>query len=271
MSNRRSGGGLGGHPGVEDHLQQDVAELLAHRRRVVVDDRVVGLVRLLEQVAAQRGVRLLGVPGAAARRAQPVHDRDDVEQPGPGGLRRPGHDLDAGIGASCGAARTTTSSPSAAAAAASGTSVTVRPSARSASAVAAAPGRAASGRCPGDRAPAGGAEQAGQPGADGDDERDGHPASLRDAARRRPTRPVRLPRRRPSSSSPRMSTTPPSPGTSRRRPRARRSAGSPSTPRSLADLVDQRGAGLRRRPRRPPAPAAGAPPRTAGRPCPRRR
>ena len=61
------GGRLGGHPGVEDDLQQDVAELLAHRHRVVVDDRVVGLVRLLEQVAAQRGVRLLGVPRAAAR------------------------------------------------------------------------------------------------------------------------------------------------------------------------------------------------------------
>ena len=83
-SNRRSGGGLGGDPGVEDHLQQDVAELLAHGGRVVVDDRVVGLVRLLEQVAAQRGVRLLGVPRAAARRAQPVHHRDDVEQPGAG-------------------------------------------------------------------------------------------------------------------------------------------------------------------------------------------
>ena len=81
-----SAGGLGGHPGVEDDLQQDVAELLAHRRRVVVDDRVVGLVRLLEQVAAQRGVRLLGVPRAAARGAQPVHDGDDVEQAGAGRL-----------------------------------------------------------------------------------------------------------------------------------------------------------------------------------------
>ena len=58
---------LGRHARVEGDLQQDVAELLAHRHRVVVDDRVVGLVRLLEQVAAQRGVRLLGVPGAAAR------------------------------------------------------------------------------------------------------------------------------------------------------------------------------------------------------------
>src|SRR4051794_5204328 len=44
---------LGGHPGVEDHLQQDVAQFLPHRDRVVVDDRVVGLVRLLEQVPAQ--------------------------------------------------------------------------------------------------------------------------------------------------------------------------------------------------------------------------
>ena len=76
-------------PGVEDHLQQDVAQLLAHGHRVVVDDRVVGLVRLLEQVAAQRGVRLLGVPRAAAGRAQPVHDGDDVQQPGPRGLGAP--------------------------------------------------------------------------------------------------------------------------------------------------------------------------------------
>ena len=84
-------GGLGGDPGVEDDLQQHVAELLAHGHRVVVDDRVVGLVRLLEQVAAQRGVRLLGVPGAAAGRAQPVHHRDDVEQPRTGRLRGAGH------------------------------------------------------------------------------------------------------------------------------------------------------------------------------------
>ena len=48
-----SGLPLGGHPRVEHHLQQDVAELLAHPGRVVVHDRVVGLVRLLEQVAAQ--------------------------------------------------------------------------------------------------------------------------------------------------------------------------------------------------------------------------
>ena len=57
---------FGGDPRVEDHLQQDVAELLAHGGRVVVDDLVVGLVRFLEQVAAQRRVGLLGVPGAAS-------------------------------------------------------------------------------------------------------------------------------------------------------------------------------------------------------------
>ena len=43
-SNRRSGGRLGGDPRVEDDLQEHVAELLAHGHRVVVDDRVVGLV-----------------------------------------------------------------------------------------------------------------------------------------------------------------------------------------------------------------------------------
>src|SRR5439155_2689263 len=86
-----AGLGLGGDPGVEDDLEQDVAQLLAHRGGVVVHDRVVGLVRLFQQVPAQRGVGLLGVPRTAAGRAQPVHDGDDVEQPGAGRLRGAGH------------------------------------------------------------------------------------------------------------------------------------------------------------------------------------
>ena len=41
---------------------------------------------------------LLGVPGAAARRAQPVHHRDDVEQPGAGRVPGAGHGLQLGVG-----------------------------------------------------------------------------------------------------------------------------------------------------------------------------
>jgi hypothetical protein len=58
-------------PGVEDDLQQQVAELLAQVVAVAggrqVLDGLHHLVALLEQVRQQRGVRLLGVPGAAAR------------------------------------------------------------------------------------------------------------------------------------------------------------------------------------------------------------
>jgi hypothetical protein len=51
---------------VEQHLQQHVAELLAHRGTVAVLDRLVELIALLHQVRQQRRVGLLGVPGAAA-------------------------------------------------------------------------------------------------------------------------------------------------------------------------------------------------------------
>ena len=44
-------------------------------------DRVERLVRLLEQVAREGGVRLLRVPRAAAGTAQPRHDAHEVEQP----------------------------------------------------------------------------------------------------------------------------------------------------------------------------------------------
>jgi hypothetical protein len=38
------------------------------------------LVRLLDDVLQQRGVRLLRVPGTPARGPQPVHDSDQLEQ-----------------------------------------------------------------------------------------------------------------------------------------------------------------------------------------------
>ena len=95
--------GLLRHPGMEDDLEQDVAELLGQVPAVAGRDGVHGLVRLLDEVRRQALVRLLGVPGAPAGRAQPVHRGHDVQQPpaldvpGPddhldlGGLLEPGH------------------------------------------------------------------------------------------------------------------------------------------------------------------------------------
>ena len=59
--------GLGGELGMEHDLEQQVAELAGQRRRGPGLERVVDLVRLLEQVLAQRRVGLLAVPRAAVR------------------------------------------------------------------------------------------------------------------------------------------------------------------------------------------------------------
>ncbi len=65
---------------VEQHLQEQVAELLAHPGAVVGLDGVGELVRLLEEVPHERDVRLLAVPRAPARGVEAVHDGDDVAQ-----------------------------------------------------------------------------------------------------------------------------------------------------------------------------------------------
>ena len=72
------GGPLRRDPRVEEHLEQDVADLLAQRRQVAVLDRLGRLVGLLKQVPQQRRVRLLPVPRAG--HPQRVHDRHQVEQ-----------------------------------------------------------------------------------------------------------------------------------------------------------------------------------------------
>ena len=72
-------GVLSGDPRVEHHLEQQVTELLAQVVAVAGLDRLDRLVGLLDEVAHQRLVRLLAVPGALA--TQPVHHRDQVEQP----------------------------------------------------------------------------------------------------------------------------------------------------------------------------------------------
>ena len=76
--------GLLGDPRVEEHLQQHVAELLGEVAGVGLPDRLEHLVRLLDEVGRQALVGLLGVPRAAARRTQAVHDGHRVEQPRPG-------------------------------------------------------------------------------------------------------------------------------------------------------------------------------------------
>ena len=71
---------LGRELGVEDHLEQEVAELLGEGRRGAGAERVVDLVGLLEEVVPERLVGLLAVPRAAVRQAQPV--RDPGHRPG---------------------------------------------------------------------------------------------------------------------------------------------------------------------------------------------
>ena len=65
---------------VEQDLEQQVAQLLAHARAVARLDGLGELVRLLEQVADQGLVRLLAVPRAPAGRVEPVHDGDGLAQ-----------------------------------------------------------------------------------------------------------------------------------------------------------------------------------------------
>ncbi len=61
---------LGRELGVEDHLQQNVAELLGEVGGRPVLDGIDRLVGLLQQVGAQGAMRLLPIPRAAVRRAQ---------------------------------------------------------------------------------------------------------------------------------------------------------------------------------------------------------
>ncbi len=81
---------------MEDHLEQQVTELLAQVIAVAGLDRLDRLVGLLDQVGDQRLVGLLRVPGAAAGRAQPVHHRDEVEQRGTGKVVGAGQHLELG-------------------------------------------------------------------------------------------------------------------------------------------------------------------------------
>ena len=66
-------------PGVEDDLEQDVAELLAQLLAVAVLDGLDQFVRLLDGVLREALVRLLR--GPRAFEPDPVHDLDQVQQP----------------------------------------------------------------------------------------------------------------------------------------------------------------------------------------------
>src|SRR5439155_26801913 len=72
--------GLGGQLGVEDDLEEEVAELAGEGRARPGLERVVDLVCLLEEMATERGVRLLAVPRAAVRLAKAV--RKPGQRPG---------------------------------------------------------------------------------------------------------------------------------------------------------------------------------------------
>ena len=85
-----------GDAGLEGDLEQQVAQLLPHVVGVAALDGLDRLVGLLEEVGHEAGVGLLGVPRAAPGRAQPVHDRDDVEQAGAGHVEGADEHLDVG-------------------------------------------------------------------------------------------------------------------------------------------------------------------------------
>ena len=64
--------------GLEDDLEQEIAELGAELAPVAAVDRVDDLARLLEHVAAQRLEGLLAVPRAAVGREQALHQLDEA-------------------------------------------------------------------------------------------------------------------------------------------------------------------------------------------------
>ena len=70
--------------GLEDDLEQEVAELLAVVGHVPGGDGVDHLVGLLDEVGDQRLQRLLAIPGAAVGSEQPLHEPDEL---GHGGAR----------------------------------------------------------------------------------------------------------------------------------------------------------------------------------------
>src|SRR4029450_8947738 len=76
---------LRGEGGVEEHLEEQVAELLLEMadgliRAVEAVDRLEGLVGLLDQAAGERAMGLLPIPGALA--AQGAHQLGETNELG---------------------------------------------------------------------------------------------------------------------------------------------------------------------------------------------
>ena len=83
------GGDLLGHLGVEDDLQEQIAQFVAKIAKIAALDRVGDLIGLLDGVGGDGGEGLLAVPGAAAVRGpQAGHDLDEAEDRVSGVVRR---------------------------------------------------------------------------------------------------------------------------------------------------------------------------------------
>ena len=65
---------------MEQHLHEYVAQLFLQVRRITGVDGLAGLIRLLQEVAADALVRLHLIPRAAIRRAQERDERHKVAQ-----------------------------------------------------------------------------------------------------------------------------------------------------------------------------------------------
>src|SRR6185295_16149227 len=72
------GAALASHLGVEDDLEQQVAELGPELVWVAAVDRLRDLVGFLDDVTANRSMVLLAIPRTAARAAQAHHDLDQA-------------------------------------------------------------------------------------------------------------------------------------------------------------------------------------------------
>jgi len=79
---------LGGDLRMKNRLQQKIAQFLAKIGVVVLIDRLDDFVRFLDQARAQAGVRLLPVPRAAIRGAQPRDDGAQLLNGRLGGVRK---------------------------------------------------------------------------------------------------------------------------------------------------------------------------------------
>jgi hypothetical protein len=87
---------LGGQLGVEHDLEEQVAELVGERGGRPAAQRVVDLVRLLEEMVAERLVGLLAVPRAAVGQSKPGRDPGHCPRAGDCELRGEWREVDRG-------------------------------------------------------------------------------------------------------------------------------------------------------------------------------